>query len=70
MPVIYIYIFISLHVLPYNLSRTAPPQVYGYIKRLHVQAITLGVDRSLAMYDQTLWDLKGLICDNFYFEKV
>ena len=37
--------FISSHTLPYNLSRAAPPQVYGYLYSLHVQAITLGVGK-------------------------
>ena len=44
--------FISLHVLPYNLSRAAPPQVYGYVYSLHVQSIALGLGKSS---DQTLW---------------
>ena len=33
--------FISLHVLPYTLSRAPPPQVYGYVYSLWIQAITL-----------------------------
>ena len=38
--------FISLYVLPYNLSRAASPQVYGYIYSLHVQAVTLSLGKT------------------------
>ena len=41
--------FISLHVLPYNLSRAAPPQMYGYVYSLHVQAIILNLGKAIGI---------------------
>ena len=47
--------FISLHVLNYNVSRAAPPQVYGCVYSLYVQAVTLGVGKMQVICDKILW---------------
>ena len=39
--------FHYLYILPYNLSKESPLQVYGYVYGLHIQAVTLDVGKGM-----------------------